>query len=1118
MQVMKKNFALPPLCLSLDDFRRHELTDVLLTIMKFSCYVLFVVLVSTQLLVANALKGQNLNDVRISLELKNESLSTALQRIQKKTDFRFAFKEMDLKTTNKISIPQANRSVKSTLDLLFKEQGITYIQIGNNIILFKKPAEISPAPVGQLIAATVSGKVTDETGNALPGVSVLEMGTTNGAMTDPQGNYKLNVSGAGAVLLFSYIGYSTKEVTVGNQTTINVALAEDSKLLNDVVIIGYGTVKKQDATGSVSSIRPDAFNKGSQINAQDALVGKIAGVNITPGSGAPGDGGTIRIRSGSSLSANNDPLIVIDGVPIDNSGIQGSSNILGIINPNDVESYTVLKDASSTAIYGSRASNGVIIITTKKGSKTGALSLNYNNNFTISNVTKTVDVLDGDAYRAFIAEHNAASPAVISGLGTANTDWQDEIFRTAFGQEHNLGIAGKVKAVPYRLSFGYNNQSGVVKTNDYERFTGSLNLSPSLLNKHLTVNLNLKGSNESNQDAHNEVVAGALSFDPTRPVRATNSNDYGLGYFTWLSSAGQPLTIADANPVADLELRNSKAKINRSIGNASFDYKVHGLEDLRFNLNLGYDLLKSDGRELLPDFAPRTFVDFKKDGQGLNRNYVQNKENQLVDFYANYNKKIGIHQLDLLAGYGWQHFYSKFNDTKLNNTNQELFEPTHYESEYYLLSFYGRINYTLNSKYLFTGTLRSDASSRFAKDNRWGYFPSGAFAWRIDQEDFMKDSKVLSDLKLRLSYGQTGQQDIGSDYPYMSTYTASYNNSRYMFGDQWYTTYRANGYDPNIKWETTETFNAGLDYGFLNGRITGTIDAYRRNTKDLLNRIPVAAGSNLSSEIYTNIGSMKNSGVEFSINTIPVSTSKLQWEVGANLTYNKSEITKLNTIDSETYGVMIGPVSGTGKTVQIHSVGSAPYSFYLAKQAYDEQGNGIEGQYVQKDGSIAAKDTERYKMHNPTPSVYLGLSSKVTYGNWDLGFNAHAAFGNYIYNFVAANNYKGSVYETNTYRNILTTTKDTGFETQQLYSDRFLENGAFFRMDNITLGRTFPKIGNKKVNLTVSAAVQNVFVITAYSGLDPETFYRSGSGSFLGIDKNLYPRPRIFMAGLKLNY
>ncbi|WP_442589527.1 SusC/RagA family TonB-linked outer membrane protein [Pedobacter sp. AW31-3R] len=1089
--------------------------------MKLSFQVLLILLVSAQLLVASTLKGQNLNEIRIKIDFRNVSLTTAIQKIQRKTQFRFAFKESDLSNMANISLPNEERSFKATLDLLFKNQGIAYTQVENSILLFKKSAAAESGMLQQegsgQSALLISGKTQDEKGLGLIGVSVKEKGTSNGTTTDANGFYRLNVSTENAILVFSYIGYTTKEVTVGTQKNITVVLTEDKKLLNDVVVIGYGTVKKKDATGAISTINPDGFNKGSQINAQDALLGKIAGVNITPGSGAPGDGGTIRIRSGSSLSASNDPLIVIDGVPIDNTSIQGSSNILGIINPNDIESYTVLKDASSTAIYGSRASNGVIIITTKKGSRSGAMALNYSNNFTTGSITKKIDVLNGDEYRAFITTHNAASPTVIAGLGTANTDWQDEVFRTSFGQEHNLGISGNLKAIPYRISLGYNNQNGIIKTNNYERFTGSLNLSPTFLDNHLKVNMNVKGSHETNRDADENVLASVLTFDPTRPVFESNANNYGLGYFTWLSSTGTPLTIADANPVAALDLRNSTSKINRSIGNASIDYKIHGLEDLRFNLNLGYDVLKSKGHELIEDNAPATYVAVKKDGQGLDHTYTQKKDNQLMDFYANYTKQLGIHNLDVLVGYGWQHFTSSLNDTQLNRRAEQLFDPTHYESENYLISFYGRLNYSIASKYLFTATLRSDGSSRFTKENRWGYFPSAAFAWRMNQEDFMKNSTVVSDLKLRLSYGQTGQQDIGSDYPALSTYTASYNNSRYQLGDEWYTTYRPNGYDPNIKWETNETFNLGLDFGFLNNRITGSVDAYRRNTTDLLNQIPVAAGSNLATEIYTNVGSMKNSGIEFAINTVPVSATNFKWEIGANISHSKSEITKLNTIDAANYGVMIGPVSGTGKTVQIHSVGYAPYTFYLAQQAYDEQGQPIEGQYVQPDGSVSSTAT-LVRNHSATPSTYLGLTSRFTYKQWDLGFNAHAAFGHSIYNYVAANDHMGSVYEANTYKNIQQSTMDSGFEAEQLYSDYFLENGNFFRMDNITLGYTFPKIGKRKSSLSISAAVQNVFVITKYSGLDPEAFYRSGSTSYLGIDKNLYPRPRVFMAGLKFNY
>ncbi|MFC4676867.1 TonB-dependent receptor [Dysgonomonas termitidis] len=1041
---------------------------------------------------------------KISMK-KTSSIWDILKDLENNSDFTFFFNDNQVDRNKKVSVNVKNTTVENTLEQIFQNTEYTYQVVGQQILIKVKNESIEE--VVQQKDKIVTGVIKDNQGTPVAGASVVVKGTTVGTVTDADGNFSLKVPD-NAILTISFIGFKPSEILIKDAAPLSVTLEEDMGLLDEVIVIGYGGVKKNDATGAVLAIKPDQLNKGSQISAQDALIGKIPGVYIIPGSGAPGDGGTIRIRSGSSLSASNDPLIVIDGVPIDNSSIQGSSNIMSVINPNDIASFTVLKDASSTAIYGSRASNGVIIITTKKGAAGSSVKLNYNNHFTVGTATKKIDVLNADEFRAFVAEHNASSPSVVAGLGTDNTDWQDEIYRTSFGHEHNLSATGSLKDTPYRISLGYTNQQGIIKTNNYERFTGGFGLSPSFFNKHLTVNLNVKGSYEKNRDIDSSVVPGAVFFDPTRPVHVNNS-DYGLGYFIWLSSGGKPLGPVGLNPVSILDLRNSVAKIKRSIGNAAIDYKVHGLEDLRFNLNLGYDVLKSDGRELIPDNAPKTYVTIKLDGQGQDRTYIQKKRNYLIDFYGNYNKELGIHHIDVMGGYGWQHFWTKFNEENLNHKGEELFPPTHSESEYYLLSFYGRLNYSIASKYLFTATLRADASSRFSKDNRWGYFPSAAFAWRIDQEDFMKDVRALSDLKLRLSYGQTGQQDIGSDYPYMSTYTASYDNVRYMFGDRWYTTYRADGYDPDIKWESTETYNAGIDFGFFKGRINGSIDVYYRKTKDLLNRILVAAGSNLSTEIYTNIGSMKNAGFEFALNTVPVSTKDLNWDFNVNLTYNKSEITKLNMIDSDTYVVKVGAVS-SGKEVQIHAVGYAPYTFYLAQQAYDEDGNALDGKYIQADGSISSDDTYRRKAKSPNPRVYMGLSSKVTYKNWDLGFNAHASFGNYIYNHLVADDYKGRVYDLSAYKNILRVTRDKGFEVQRLYSDYFLENGSFFKMDNITAGYTFPKLGKSDMSLRLSGAVQNVFIITGYSGLDPEIYS--------GIDRNTYPRPRVYTLSLNLNF
>lgn len=876
-------------------------------------------------------------------------------------------------------------------------------------------------------------------------------------------------------------------------------ISVQEKKIDEVVIIGYGKVKKSDATGSLTTVKIDEENDGNPVTAQDALRGKAAGVNIISPGGAPGAGSAIRIRGGSSLSASNDPLIVIDGIAIDNSSTSGSSNILGMINPNDIETYTVLKDASSTAIYGSRASNGVIIITTKKGSK--KTRYQYSSNTKIDWNPATLDVLNADEYRDFIKRTYAGNTAVINGLGTYNTDWQKEIYRTAVSNDQNFSMTGAVADVPYRLSLGYTNQEGIIRKNAYERMNLSLNLNPSFFDKHLNVNLNYKPSIENNDFISNP-ASGAASFDPTRPVY-DNSKPYGLGYFIWTDAAGKPITQAGANPVSVLNLRSDESKIFRHIGNIQMDYKIHGFEDLKLNLNTGFDILKSKGDLFIPDNAPLTWVSVGNDGQGMTGKYVNEKKNLQLDAYANYTKTLGDHKLDVMGGYSWQWFWKSYNNKQANLVGNKIYQNIADEkSEYYLLSFYGRLNYTFKDKYLFTATLRSDGSSKFSKENHWGLFPSAAFAWKINEENFLKESGFFSDLKLRLSYGKTGQQDIGGDYEWMQTYTFSQPNAMYQFGDRYYTTIRPNGYDPNLKWETTSTYNIGLDFGILNNRISGSVEVYKRTTDDLLNKISVAAGSNLTNMIYTNIGSMENKGVELTLNTIPVKSESWQWNLDANLTFSKSEITQLTLVNSPNYGVNIGNVSGsTAGTIQIHSVGYAPYTFYLYQQEYNENGKPIEGKY--KDGGLV-------KSKNPMPRAYLGLSSKVSYKNWYLGFNAHANFGNYVYNNVKSKDYKSRTLPTNgTYTNILSYTANEGFENLQLYSDFFLENASFFRMDNITLGHNFKNISDK-FDIGMNLSLQNAFVITGYSGLDPEVY--------LGIDNNIYSRPRSILFGLNVNF
>ena len=889
-------------------------------------------------------------------------------------------------------------------------------------------------------------------------------------------------------------------------------MSEESNTLNELVVIGYGQVKKKDLTSSVTAIKPDELNKGVQSTAQDALVGKIAGVNVVSSSGAPGSGATIRIRSGASLSASNDPLIVIDGVPVDNSGIEGGGNIIGAINPNDIETFTVLKDASATAIYGSRASNGVIVITTKKGTD-GKIKFNYSGNVSLSSVAKRLEPLTADEFRSFVPTVTGVPSGV--EFGTSNTDWQDEIFRTAISTEHNLSMSGNLlKKAPYRVSLGYTDQQGIIKTNSYKRYTFDGGITPSLLDDHLTIALNAKLSSENNRLVDGSVVGNALRYDPTRPVKTgspTSDTDPGLGYFIWMNG-NYPMAIQTDNPVAQLELQNFRNKVGRFIGSANILYKVHGLEDLQFNLNLGMDYLKSDYTKDVPDFAGTMYTSNMKDGTGLDYDGVQKKKNSLLDFYANYAHTFAEkHDFSVMAGYGWQHFWKKYDDTTLSPEGEELFSPYHYETEYYLLSLYGRINYTYADKYMLTATLRADASSRFSKDNRWGYFPSVALGWRISEENFLKNNKIVSNLKLRLSYGQTGQQDILNDYPYMTTFTVSYPESSYLFGDTWYNTYRPNAYDKDIKWETTITWNAGLDYGFLDNRIYGSVDVYKRHTKDLLNTINVISGTNYSSVLTTNIGEMDNEGVEFSINAVPVQTKDFKWDLGFNYTWSTSKITKLNTFDSESNFVQTGSISGTGKYVQVFMVGKRPYTFYLAKQAYDENGKPMEGMYVQPDGSISSTETRYATNKSALPKSYIGFNTSLIYKNWYLGINAHGSFGAYVYNYVRADQYLQSVYsDQGSFSNILPSTRDLGFETQQLYSDYFLESADFFRLDNITLGYTFKKLWNSDSSLRLAFAVQNVFTITGYSGVDPELSD--------GIDRDVYPRPRTFSLSANLNF
>ncbi len=958
---------------------------------------------------------------------------------------------------------------------------------------------------------TVTGTVTDALeGITLPGVNVLIQGTTRGTTTNVDGEYSIQVD-PDAILVFSYIGYIEQEIPVNNRSTINVDLQVDVMQIAEVVTIGYGTTRKEDATGSVKAIDSEDFNRGSITSPQQLVVGKIAGVQITDGGGAPGEGATIRIRGGSSLSASNDPLIVIDGVPLDNEGVSGMRNPLNTIHPSDIENFTILKDASATAIYGLRASNGVIIINTKKGKAGAPMRINYTGNVSFSSRYNQVDNFGANEYRALVQEKYAGNSLVLDLLGTADTDWQDEIYRTAVSHDHNINFSGSVSTLPYRVSISYSDMDGILKTDNLKRTTGSINLNPSFLDDHLTVDLNLKGMHINNTFANRGAIGGAVSMDPTQPVYDPDS-PYD-GYFTWTNPDGTPYFTATTNPIAQLMMRDDLSTVKRFIGNMQLEYKMHFLPDLTAKLNIGHDGSISEGTINVPETAPWGFD--AVNGGGEASEYTQEKKNSLLDFYFNYVSEIPVinSRINAVAGYSWQHFYRQGTYFSTNARGTVLNQATDYETESYLVSFFGRLNYVFMDRYLVTFTLRQDGSSRFSPETRWELFPSVALAWNIDEEPFMA-SNVLTTLKLRLGYGVTGQQNITSnDYPYLPRYTYGEPNAKYQFGDTYFTTLRPEGYDANLKWEETETYNIGLDFGFLNNRITGEIDAYYKYTKDLINTIPIPAGTNLTNQILTNVGNMENRGIEFAINAVVLSRPGLSWDVGFNATYNENKITKLTLVDDPNYeGVPVGGISGAvGNTIQIHSVGYPKYSFYVWEQVYDQDGTPIEGLYVDRngDGTITVEDRYRYK--HPDPNVFMGFNSMLRYGNFDFSFAGRIALGNYIYNnnFSNSGSYS-SIYLSGCLGNANRNLIETQFENPKYFSDYYIENGSYLKLDNASLGYTFDNLLAGKLNLRVYTTAQNLLLITKYRGLDPEVAN--------GIDNNIYPRPRTFLFGVSMTY
>lgn len=965
----------------------------------------------------------------------------------------------------------------------------------------------------QLMAQTrtIKGEVTDaQNGEALIGATVMVEGEKGGTVTDFDGNFSLQVSSSAKKIKVSYIGYIDKVLSISDN--MKVKLESDSKALADVVVIGYGTARKSDLTGSVATVKSKDFNKGLVSSPEQLINGKVSGVQIMSNSGSASAGSTIRVRGGASLNASNDPLIVLDGVPLEQGGISGnSSNFLSMINPSDIESMTVLKDASSTAIYGSRASNGVIIITTKKGQQ-GAVKVNFNTTNSLQTRAQMVDMLSRDEFVNVINQFGTDNQKSL--LGTANTDWNDEVYHTAFGTDNNLSVSGSIdKWLPFRVSVGYYNQSGLVRKDNVERWTGNVVLTPSFFQDHLKLTINAKGTLNNNSFNNGGAVWAAATFNPTIPVYSGNDK-YG-GYNEALDADGYPVNAGVRNPRGLVDLYDSKSKVSRFIGSMDVDYKVHFLPDLKLHATVGADYAKGDGTVYVPAYAAQSYNKDESLGGSDYKYGPQKNENRLLTLYANYAKYFEDikSNVDLTAGYDYQYWKSTtplYYTKSAAGTNLSTVKASDYR--HVMLSYYGRINYSFDGKYLLTATVRRDASSRFSKDTRWGTFPSVALGWTLTEEPWLKNQKVLSNLKLRASYGVTGQQEGIGNYNYLPVYTYSVAGTEAFINGQYINTYRPEAYVSDLKWETTTSWNFGLDFGFLDGRIGGAIDFYTRKTKDLLASVPTAAGTNFSKTILTNVGNVDSKGIEVSLNATPIQTKDWEWNLSYNFTWQNMKVKNLSLIKggSQT-NVKVGP-SIDAYQFQVLSEGYEPYMFYVYHQLYDSKtGKPIEGAYADLNNDGEINESDLYRYHSPAPKYIMGLSTSLRYKQLTLGMSFRANIDNYVYNGMGMSTgaFETVSYNNSQLNNLNTSFLKTGFKTRQYLSDYYVENASFLKLDNLSLSYNVGKI-NKWASLTVSAMVQNVFTITGYSGTDPEVPN--------GMDNSFYPRPRTYSVSLGLQF
>ena len=952
-----------------------------------------------------------------------------------------------------------------------------------------------------LAQSTISGTVSElENGFPLPGVNVIIKGSSSGTTTDFYGKYQLTANN-GDVLVFSYVGYTSQEVIFAGQAVLDVQLSEDASALDEIVLIGYGSVKKEDLTGAVDLITAKDFNQGPIVSAQQLISGKIAGVSVTSGSGAPGDGQTIRIRGNGSLGLSSNPLIVLDGIPLNDGGVGGSRNPLNLINPNDIESMVVLKDASATAIYGSRGANGVIIITSKKG-KEGDFKFNVNASTTIHTAIDQVDVLSTEEFVGVI--NSTGDTAYIDLLGASDTNWQDEIYKDAIGKDFSFSALGSAFGVPMRASLGYTDHDGILRTDNFQRTTGSLNFSPSFLKEQLKVEVNLRGSVAKNTFADRSAIGSAVSFDPTQSPYDAGSQ-YG-GYFAWIDAGtGNQSNLAQTNPLALLNLRDDTSQVDRFIANIKVDYTLPFVEGLKATFNLGHDSSMSDGVTLVSDLIPTSDSTFN----GSKNTYNQEATNQLLDVYLTYITSFNdAHNLTAVAGHSYQAF--EFDNTSYDSEAEEDGNDFEFidRSKNVLLSYFTRINYDYQGKYLLTATLRADASSKLNPDDRWGYFPSLAAAWNLHKEGFMSDS-FFDELKLRAGYGEVGNVNGLGDYRFLTQYVGSQSTANYQFGSSFYQTYRPEPINTELRWEVGRTTNIGLDYAILDGKLRGSVNAYMKETKNLIASSSVDPFTNFGNRIDANIGDMENKGIELSFDYTPIQNENFEWSINYNISFNDNKVTRLP------FDQAVGGISGgVGNNIQTHTEGQTPYSFLVYQQVYDASGAAIEGVYVDRNGDDIINDDDRYIKESPFADVIMGFNTNLKYKNWDLSVISRANFGNYAYNNVASNAvFSQAIGNSGGFlRNIHSDYLNTGFmdytETS-LLSDHYVQEASFFKIDNITLGYTL-KDAYKDTDIRFYGSAQNVLTVTNYEGLDPEIYG--------GIDNNFYPRPRSFVFGVNIDF